>query len=232
MTRQLTLALVGVALAAASPASAQQLLPFPGLADPAESTMAFRAEALRSDAYEIDASRMALQKSNDPRVRAHARQLIAEHQRTTDALLPPGTSLNAAGNVVRDGEDNPFASPIGILTAPLTVPVNIVGRTFEGRPLIDNDPATPGRRVALDPRRQQMLSRLEQTPPGRRFNAVFANQQVSSHREAVNLYKSYAENGNDPEAVTFAKQVLPRLEDHYAMATRLQERYAGDEPAM
>ncbi|MBV9076186.1 MAG: DUF4142 domain-containing protein [Methylobacteriaceae bacterium] len=232
MKRSTLLGALAAVLAAgvSVPASAQALLPFPDLGLATESTEAFRAEALRGDAYEIESSRIALQKSRDPRVRAYARQLIADHQRTTDALLPPGTSLNATGNVVAD-RSGPFDTPLGIVTAPLSLPVTVLGATLEGRSVIDNDPVTPGRRVALDPRRQAKLSALEAAPPGRAFGATYATQQVQAHREAITLFQGYIQNGDDDDARAFATQALPDLQMHEAGAARLEARYVGGAPA-
>jgi predicted outer membrane protein len=231
MKTSLAYGVAALALAtAAAPAQAQSLFPFFDNGPATESTMAFRAEALRGDAYEIESSRVALQRTRDPKVRAYARQMIADHQKTTDALLPVGSSLNAAGNVVRDDEGGPFSSPLGILTAPLTVPVNLAGRIVSGQSLIDNKPGTPGQRVALDPRRQAKLQELN-TVSRRDFKATYAAQQVAAHREAVALYRGYAEDGSLPEGRTFARQALPHLERHLDEAARLDDRYGYGTPA-
>ena len=225
---------IGVAalglVAAASPASAQSLFPFFDAGPATESTMAFRTEALRSDAYEIESSRIALQRSRDPRIRRYAHEVINGHQKTTDALLPPGTSLNAAGNVVSDNAGGPFGSPLGILTAPLTVPVNAVGGLLSGQGIVNNNPGRPGQRVALDPRRQAQLAQL-QSVPRNQFKAAYTTQQVQSHQEAVALYSGYAQNGDLPEGRIFATQALPTLQGHLAHAADLAERYVEGAPA-
>lgn len=230
MKNYLAFGIVSAAIAVAAPASAQSLLPFPGLGPTSASTMAFRAEALRTDAFEIESSRVALQRSRDPRVRAYARQTIEDHQATTDALLPEGYSLNVAGNVVADEKGGQFGSIGGILSAPFTVPVNILGRTFEGKSLIDNEPGTPGKRVALDPERQQMLVQLDQSR-GRGFNSTYSSQQAVAHRKAVALYTGYAQNGDLEQGRAFANQALPTLQQHLYQAERLDERYGNTEPA-
>src|SRR4051812_1832629 len=116
---------VGALLALATPASAQGLFaPLFGGAGEATSTHQFRAEAVRSDAYEIESSRMALERSRDPRVRSFARRMIQDHSQTTAALLPQGAALNATGDVVPENDPGLFAGgPLGILVAPITVPV-------------------------------------------------------------------------------------------------------------
>ena len=229
ITMKTTIAMgaIGLALAAATPASAQSLLPFFGPST--ASTMEFRAEALRGDAYEIESSRIALDRSRNPAVRSYAREIIRGHQKTTDALLPPGTSLNATGNVVSDREGGPFDSPFGFITAPLTLPVTVIGRVFDGS-LIDNKPNEPGRRVALDARRQAKLAELQSAPP-RRFTATYTAQQVQSHQEAVALYRGYAANGDLAEGRLFATQALPTLENHLDRASRLDARFGEGDAA-
>ena len=216
---------LGALLAFATPAatSAVAQSAFPGLLPSEDSTMTFRAEALRNDAFEIESSRIALERSRSPQVRAYARQTIAERKRTTDALLPPGASLNAAGNVVSDKDDGPFSGPLGFITAPLTIPVRTVSGVFDG-PLIDNDPAQPGKRVALDPRRQAELQNLQATT-GRRFNQTYASQQVRAQSQNVNLYQEYAKGGTDEDGRTFANQALPTLQAQYGRAYNLEQRY-------
>ncbi|MCP6318698.1 DUF4142 domain-containing protein, partial [Klebsiella pneumoniae] len=78
-------------------------------------TRDFRAEALRSDATSIEASRIALERSRNPHVRNYANRILVERQATTRALLPEGTSLTASGRVVSDQQGIPtrLDNPIG-----------------------------------------------------------------------------------------------------------------------
>jgi predicted outer membrane protein len=216
---------LGALMAFATPAGAQDLFaPFFGAGT--ETTQQFRAEAVRGDAYEIESSRMALERSRSPRVRAFARRMINDHSRTTAALLPPGTRLTAAGNVAPENEPGILDNgPLGILVAPLSIPVNIVGGALGGETL--GQPQQPGRRVAIDPRRAAMLNTLSTTSDSRSFNAAYADQQVRAHQEQVALYTNEAQNGDMEEARTFAAQALPSLQDHLSHATTLDERVGG-----
>jgi predicted outer membrane protein len=216
---------IGALLALATPASAQGLFAPAGDAGLPQSTMQFRTEALRSDAYEIESSRIALERSRNPRVRAFARQMIKDHTDTTNALLPPGASLNGAGNVVAEKEAGVFDNgPLGILVAPFSVPVNLIGSTF------GPGPNQGGHRVALDQRRADMLQELNAPRGQRAFNATYTRQQVKAHQEAVALYANEAQNGSLEEARTFAGQALPGLQMHLNHAVSLDER-VGDQAA-
>lgn len=205
-------------LAVATPASAQSLFaPLFG-SGATETTRTFRTEALRSDAYEIESSRMALERSRNPHVRNHARRMIVDHTATMNALLPPDAALNGTGNVVPAKEAGLFDNgPLGLLAAPLSIPVNFIGGTFGGGRPVQNQ------RVALDPRRAAMLSRLATSPGPRAFNAAYADQQVQAHQEAVALYANEARNGDLQEARTFASQALPVLQSHLDHSVQLDD---------
>ncbi|MGX7707074.1 DUF4142 domain-containing protein [Methylobacterium sp. Gmos1] len=231
MSRTALLAVLGLTLAGSLPASAQNLVIFPSDRPAAESTEGFRAEALRSDAYNIEASRLALQKSNNRAVRGYAEQTIVNRQATTDALLPRGTSLSPAGTVVGDaGTSNILTAPLAIATAPIAV----VGNVLQGRPItdvkiVDTDPATPGRRVALDPVRQQRLARLQAAPGGKRFDALYTADQARAQGDTVQLYETYSRFGDSNAGRTFANEATPMLRDDAGAADRLADRYSdGD----
>jgi predicted outer membrane protein len=210
-------------MAFAPPAGAQELFA-PFFAPGPETTQRFRAEAIRGDAYEIESSRLALERSRNPRVRAFARRMVNDHAATTAALLPPGTRLSAAGNVVPENEpDVADNGPLGILVAPLTIPVAIVGGVLGAEPATQVPPQA-NRRVALDPRRAAMLNTLASAPNQRNFNTTYADQQVQAHQEQVALFTSEAQNGDLPQARAFAAQALPALQDHLSHATSLDER--------
>ncbi len=207
-------------LAGAGSASAQEF--GPGVVSPAApqvNTGTFRAEALRSDAYSIEASRLALARSNNPKVRAQADRVITNRQATTDALLPPGTSLTAGGTVVADGGRGSIDSPLGIITAPLSIAGGIVGGVTG---VVDNRPSEPGKRVALDPVRQKNLADLTSTR-GRTFDRTYSGQQAASDAATLNLYKAYAQNGDSAQGRQFARQATPMLQDEFDNSARLYD---------
>ncbi|RVU14208.1 DUF4142 domain-containing protein [Methylobacterium oryzihabitans] len=233
-----------VAVSAAPLASAfAQGAPLPVLipAGPGAATIdteAFRAEALRNDAYSIEASRMALERSRNPKVRAHADQVIVNRQATTDALLPPGTSLTAGGTVVADGtRDGPFGSPLGLIALPFQITGAVVGGVVGGvtgtnpvNPIVDARPGEPGKRVALDPSRQKRLADLNATS-GRRFDRTYTGLQAASDAESVRLYQAYARNGDSARGRTFAAQAAPMLQDEFDRAADLHGRLSEDDDA-
>ena len=79
------------------------------------------------------------------------------------------------------------------------------------------------RGMMLDPRHATMLNQLAATSD-RRFDWLYAQQQLMAHQEAVALYAAYAQSGRDPSLRRFAQEVLPSLELHLAHARRMARR--------
>ncbi|GJE39818.1 DUF4142 domain-containing protein [Methylobacterium persicinum] len=238
--KKITLAALGLSVAAiASPALAQDALPvriFPNLANTGPTTTStpeFRTEALRSDAASIEASRMALERSRNPRVRAYANRVLVERKATTDALLPPGTSLSRGGTVVSDNQGirTDLSNPAGILLAPVTIAANlgtsIVGGTLGAVGLVDNSPTEPGRRVALGERGQARLSQLQSAPNGRAFDRTYIDQQARSDARTLALYDTYAKGGENAQGRQFANEALPYIAEEHAESSNLAVRYGG-----
>ena len=69
----------------------------------------------------------------------------------------------------------------------------------------------------LDQPHQQMLQKL-QGENGSNFVDTFKQMQVSAHRQTINLFQSYARNGDDQQLKQFAQQTLPTLQQHLQMA--------------
>lgn len=221
------IAIAALMAAVAAPAAAQ-MAPM-GLM----STEGFRETALMSDSFEIQSSRLALERSRNATVKRHARELIRDHQQSTAALSGGGAYAGRMGGPVG-----------GLLTAPLTVAgaatgaaVGVVGGTLTGGPVgglqgIGTGAAAGARAVNPDvdatasatfpvgPEQQQMLGELSQAR-GAQFDRLYGQYQVQSHRQAVAAYTAYVQTGTDPAMRNFATQVLPTLQEHLAMAERL-----------
>ena len=223
---RMTLALLTVA--AATTASAQDFgLGVVSRASPEVNTGMFRAEALRGDAYSIEASRLALARSNNPRVRAQADRVVTNRQATTDALLPPGTSLTQDGIVVADAGRGSIASPLGLITTPLTVVGGIVGGVTG---VVDNRPSEPGKRVALDPVRLERIAELD-AARGRSFDRTYSGQQAAADAETLRLYKAYSQSGDSAQGRTFARQATPMLQDEFDASAHLHGPTSQDDNA-
>jgi predicted outer membrane protein len=240
--KKITLAVLGMSAAVLSaPAFAQdalpiRVLPFANQDDvgsAATQTPAFRAEALRSDAASIEASRIALERSRNPRVRNYANRVLVERKATTDALLPPNTSLSRNGSVVSDNQGirTDLSNPVGLVLAPVTVAANIgtsiVGGALGAVGIVDNSPAEPGRRVALGERGQARLAQLQSAPNGRAFDRTYIDQQARSDARTLALYDAYAKSGDNAQGRRFASEALPYIADEHAHSASLAARIGG-----
>lgn len=224
MTKTFALAALGLSALVAGPAFAQQPLPLrvapPGANLPAGATTrtpTFRAEALRSDAVSIESSRIALERSRNPQVRDYARRVIQTRKATTEALLPPGTSLSAGGTVVSDrqGIETRLDNPAGVILAPVTIAANVatsvVGGVLGGVGLVDNSPAEPGRRVAIGRTGQARIDRLLSAPNPRSFDRSYVAQEARSNGRTLALYEGYSRRGDSAEGRQFANEALPYI---------------------
>ncbi|MGA2146288.1 MAG: DUF4142 domain-containing protein [Bryobacteraceae bacterium] len=53
---------------------------------------------------------------------------------------------------------------------------------------------------------------------GASFDRTFAADEITSHRQAIALFKREAEHGQDPDVKAFANKTIPVLEKHLQMA--------------
>ncbi|MGA1835178.1 DUF4142 domain-containing protein [Rhizobium wenxiniae] len=136
----------------------------------APKTEDFIMQASASDVFEIESSKLALQKGDDA-VKKFATQMIADHEKTTAEL----TALLNSGKVQGKAETT----------------------------LIDDH------KENVDE-----LAKLQ----GAGFNEEYIDDQVDAHEDAVDLFKRYAEEGENADLKAFAAKHLPALEHHYKMA--------------
>jgi hypothetical protein len=81
-----SIVLVALLACAAPPALAQGMVAVAPAAMAPMSTEAFRMTAMQSDVFEIESSRMALQRSRSPAVQRFAQMMIGDHAATSQAL--------------------------------------------------------------------------------------------------------------------------------------------------
>lgn len=133
----------------------------------------FILQASASDMFEIESSKLALQKG-DEATKAFAQQMITDHEKTSAELK----ALLAGGKV----QGNP-----------------VTALTEDHKEEVDE------------------LAKLE----GAEFNEEYIDDQVEAHEDAVDLFKRYAEEGENAELKAWAAKTLPVLEHHYKMAQDL-----------
>jgi len=75
----------------------------------------------------------------------------------------------------------------------------------------------------LDQRRKGFLDNLNAAGPSD-FDKVYIDQQVSAHKETLNLMKGYAENGDDAALKAAAAKAAPKVQAHLDRAQALQAK--------
>jgi putative membrane protein len=74
--------------------------------------------------------------------------------------------------------------------------------------------------TALDRKHRQAADRLAKLH-GPAFDRAYSQQMVKDHEETVRLFRTEAQQGNDPELKRLAATTLPTLEEHLNMARNL-----------
>ncbi|MEE7448720.1 DUF305 domain-containing protein [Methylobacterium radiotolerans] len=73
---------------------------------------------------------------------------------------------------------------------------------------------------SLDSKRQSMLDKLKGLT-GDDFEKQYRADQISGHKDTVDLYRRYAKGGDNADLRTFAEKTLPIVEHHQKMAEDL-----------
>ncbi|RAZ89529.1 DUF4142 domain-containing protein [Mesorhizobium hawassense] len=142
----------------------------PMVTDNKVDTQTFVATVPNANAFEIQSSKLAEERSASADVKAFAADMIKDHAKVA--------------------EDFKAALSQGQTTASIK-------------------PAGP----ALQPKEQQLLDELKGAS-GKAFDAKYIEMQIDAHKDAVALFSTYANSGDDPTMKEFAKKTLPVLKMH------------------
>jgi len=213
------LALAALAASISAPAVAQTM-----------DSQTFRAMAMRSDAFEIASSRLALERSRNPAVRNYAQMMIKDHGMTSEALNGGRAVYSATGEMVPGAVSGTLAGAgIGALVGgPVGAAVGAgIGATAGATAGAARDVQATGAisgpmqlPVQLDAEKSAMLNQMASTS-GPQFDRLYGQAQRMGHQQALAMYQSYAQAGTDPALRQFAASVVPHLEHHAAEASRL-----------
>lgn len=164
-------------------------------------TDAFFANAKPNVDFLDKSSRLALQRSSSPRVKAYARDVAARETVVANSMVavwqtttPDGASA-ALGTAAATGDD-PLA-PLGRVAGDVTRLVD--GSLPTGRSVAVDAPSQLDRTKAktLLPSQEADYEMLK-TLHGRRFDKFYELTQRGSLRQLVALYRDYAAIGDDP----------------------------------
>ena len=165
----------------------------------------FTRAAQASDSFEIQSSRLVLQRSQNPQLRQFAQHMIDDHQKTTEQLTELMQKMPAGGRVMGPGASGS--------SAPGTFSSMAEGQGT-------------AKTLGMDQQHQALLRQLEQAN-GAAFDRLYAEQQMVSHQQAVDMFANYAQSGDQAALRRWAAQTLPSLQEHLAMAKRLHGATAG-----
>ncbi|OHV68358.1 hypothetical protein LCM4577_07315 [Mesorhizobium sp. LCM 4577] len=77
----------------------------------------------------------------------------------------------------------------------------------------------------LDATQKSDIEKLQNTTTG--FDQPYVEMQRSAHADAVNLFQSYAKEGDNPSLKAFAAETLPTLKMHQDMIDKIAAANAG-----
>lgn len=73
----------------------------------------------------------------------------------------------------------------------------------------------------MDAEHQQMMQRL-QSARGAEFDRTYMQQQVQAHQQAVDMFTSYSQQGDNAQLKQWAGKTLPTLQQHLQRAQQVQ----------
>lgn len=81
----------------------------------------------------------------------------------------------------------------------------------------------------LVPDDRQALDRMAKMQ-GQQFSRDYVGYVISDLRQDIEMYQQAAAQAEDPMLAHFARQVLPTLQETYAMARQVQEQQTAEQP--
>ncbi|MDR6636204.1 putative membrane protein [Phyllobacterium sp. 1468] len=171
-------ALTAVAVLLAIPAFAQSATEKTGvnsLMGVAPTTEDFVLKAATSDMFEIESSKLALERADGP-TKTFAQEMVADHQKTTDEM----------------------------------------------KQLVDGGKVKVALPTSMTEAQQETLDKLKGLQ-GADFTEQYHSDQVSAHKDAVDLFKRYGDEGENADLKAWAAKTRPALEHHLMMAEDLNK---------
>ena len=153
----------------------------------------FMRMAAMSDRFEIESSRLAQERAQNAQVKQFAEHMVRDHTRTTQELqqLLQRIHSPAGGGAQTSG---------------------VTGGGPGG--------TAADLQAGLDAEQTRMIGRLRDVR-GAEFDRLYAEMQVQSHQKAVDLFASYARQGDNDQLRSWASQTLPGLQQHLQQAQQL-----------
>jgi putative membrane protein len=179
----------------------------------------FMRMAAMSDRFEIESSRLAQERAQNAQVKQFAEHMVRDHTRTTQELqqLLQRIHSPAGGGAQTSGVTGGGAggSPADVRTGAAAPPA-------AGSAAVGGGPGGTAAdlQAGLDAEQTRMIGRLRDAR-GAEFDRLYAEMQVQSHQKAVDLFASYARQGDNDQLRSWASQTLPGLQQHLQQAQQL-----------
>ena len=167
----------------------------------------FQQMVASSDMFEIESSKLALEKAKNDQVKQFAQRMAQDHQKTSHELMSmqsagPATTSSVGGT---GGQGSTAATSGSGTSAAGTHGAG--GHSMSGS-------------AKLDPKHAQLLDQLRKAS-GDEFDRLYVTIQVQAHQEAVSLFQNYAQNGDNQQLKQWAQKTLPDLQNHLQEAQKL-----------
>jgi putative membrane protein len=94
--------------------------------------------------------------------------------------------------------------------------------TEELKGIVASEKITVDLPTKLDSKHQKLIDDLN-AASNADFDKTYAKQQVDGHQEAVNLFDSYANKGDNAALKAFAQKTLPVIQQHLDEAKKLPQ---------
>ncbi|WP_455923363.1 DUF4142 domain-containing protein [Pseudomonas putida] len=82
------------------------------------------------------------------------------------------------------------------------------------------DLVVPDDATLMDQAKKKILEMRDES-----FDKAYANNQVKAHEDTIELFQKEVESSDKAELKDFAKQTLPKLQEHLKMAKELQAKH-------
>ncbi len=85
-----------------------------------------------------------------------------------------------------------------------------------------NGPSPP---TSMDSRHTEMLTQLRNARASD-FDRLYITQQIAAHQNAVDLFRTYGQDGDNAQLKQWASTTLPKLQEHLTMAQQLRGQHS------
>lgn len=202
----------------------------------------FVTDAIKSGQKEVSLGELALQKSQDAKIKSFARDMVQDHSKANMELreIAQRKGLTVPG---RDGwkqdtgseDDQPSTTsgndytlnqpdrPVGPGSAPDSPAVGSEDRPQDtSRRTSNKDTADVDQANKEADKESARLNELS----GVEFDRAYVKVMVSDHKKAVSKFDAAAKSLSDAELKAFASKTLPTLRTHLEHAQRLDRDYS------